>query len=126
MTHDDDRFPIVLSNDYGIRPAGRKDECFYCHQKVGTKHKAECVMVLKKIKAKYIFEIELEVPYFWNADMFEFHHNESSWCASNAVSEIQRLYPADGESCPCGVFKAEYVSDVVPGPYSKEQQYDTP
>lgn len=27
--------PIVKKDDTGIRPAGKPDECFYCHSKVG-------------------------------------------------------------------------------------------
>lgn len=71
--------PSVLTNDDGIRPAGEPDECFYCHQKVGTPHREECVCVNKKVKVRAMIEYEVEVPFFWSKEDIEFHRNESSW-----------------------------------------------
>jgi hypothetical protein len=38
-----DNWPLVAPNDDGIRPAGPRDACFYCRQKVGQPHKPDCV-----------------------------------------------------------------------------------
>ena len=101
--------PLVLIDDDGIRPAGNPDKCFYCQQKVGTPHKQECVAVHKKIKAKYTFEIEVEIPFHWSPQDFEFHRNESSWCANNAVRDINELIKNEDAPCLCDKFEAEWI-----------------
>lgn len=102
-------WPLVVVNDDGIRPAGRPDECFYCHQRIGAEHERDCVIVQKKIKARYVFEVELLIPHFWDAETFEFHRNESSWCARNGIGELERAYEED---CPCSQFRAEWIEEV--------------
>lgn len=43
-------WPTVSADDPGIRPAGKPDECFYCHAKVGELHWPECCVVVKDVK----------------------------------------------------------------------------
>lgn len=73
-------FPLVLLNDNGIRLAGKPDECFYCHSKVGEPHKRDCVVIRKRVKMRFIVEIETDEPHSWTKDDIEFHYNNSS-CA---------------------------------------------
>ena len=103
---------LVLQDDDGIRPAGNPDECFYCHQKVGTPHKNDCVILNRKVKVRYTFEIEIEQPHSWDKQQIERHRNNGSWCADNAVSELDN-YPG---SCLCPVFHCEVleIPDVPP------------
>lgn len=35
---------VVRPDDHGIRPAGPRDACFYCHSLVGELHGSECVI----------------------------------------------------------------------------------
>lgn len=107
-------WPIVLENDFGIRPAGEPDTCFYCNQKVGQEHLRDCVTIKKKIKVRYCFEIEIDVPHFWESDNVEFHLNESSWCADNAVGELVEYQEKQEEQgwCMCDSFYGEFIEVV--------------
>jgi len=58
-------FPLVVPGDHGIRPAGKPDECFYCSQRIGVPHKPDCVMVTKRVRVRYSFDIEIDVPHHW-------------------------------------------------------------
>lgn len=110
-------FPTVLPDDDGIRTAGNPDECFYCQSKVGEQHKPDCVCVLKRVKVRYSFEIEVSIPWGWDAQNFEFHRNESSWCANNAIDEIQESIK--GEECLCQGFKAEFIEEISDRPFAR-------
>lgn len=102
---------IVLPNDSGIRPAGDKDKCFYCNQEIGANHKDSCVMLERKIKVRFSFDIETLVPHFWGKEIIESHYNESSWCADNAVDIIvnkQKKLEKENK-CMCCNFKAEVL-----------------
>ena len=112
-------WPIVHERDDGIRPAGRPDECFYCKSKIGSRHAKDCVVVKKKVKIKYIFEIDVDVPHFWTKENIEFHRNESSWCAENALEEISIAANSEGYSCCCHIFEAEYLKDIDTNPQRK-------
>jgi len=112
--------PIVLPDDDGIRPAGKPDECFYCRQKVGTPHKQDCVIPSRKVKVRYSFDIEIEVPWEWDKHMIEFSRGESSWCASNAIEELEK-YESESEGCLCGVFDCEVLEIPDAPPYRKNQ-----
>ena len=109
-------WPLVIEGDAGIRPATRDDGCFYCHQTIGQPHSNDCVVVKKKIRVRYIYELELEVPHFWDKDNFEFHRNEGSWCADNGIRELMEFFGFDDDSyeggCSCSNFQAEYVTTV--------------
>jgi hypothetical protein len=108
---------LVLVNDYGIRTAGNPDECFYCHQKVGTLHKEDCVILQKKVKVRYIFDIEIEVPFSWDKEMIEFHSNEGSWCSDNSIQELKTF--AKEKGCLCEYHKCEVLEMKVQEPYRK-------
>jgi hypothetical protein len=58
-------------------------------------------------------EYPVEVPADWDSHMIEFHRNDSSWCASNALNELEELYGCENfDSCMCnGSTKFEYVRE---------------
>ena len=104
-------WPIVVPDDDGIRPAGRPDECFYCKAKVGDPHGPRCVIVEKLVRLRYIIEVDVRVPHCWTTEDIEGHRNESSWCADNAIDDIEAHIRADAtDDCLCPRFKAEVVT----------------
>lgn len=125
----DATWPIVTLDDDGIRPGGPADACFYCRARVGEPHGRECVSVDKKVRVRYIFEIEIAVPHFWTAHDVEFHRNDSSWCADNAIDDLEE---ASGEKTPvgavgvtgpclCNRFRAEFIEVVADTPICKNR-----
>ena len=108
--------------DYGPRPAGKPDECFYCQRKVGDDHAEGCVMRKKAIVMRYSYEVTVLVPEDWDDHDAEFHRNESSSCADNTLDDLsKRLSVAVENSSPCwcGDFKAKYLRDAEPGDFQK-------
>lgn len=94
---------MVTSDDEGIRPAGADDECFYCHQKVGQRHKMDCVMLTKKGRIRLTIELPLEAAQSFDAHTIEFMYTKGSWCHSNLTAWIDKV--TDSEGC-CGFIKA--------------------
>lgn len=107
----------VTPDDDGIRPAGPPDACFYCLQPVGGLHAAGCVTLQRRVRVRYVIEMEIDVPYCWDAAMIEFHRNDSSWCANNVREDldehVERLR-SQGR-CLCDDFRCE-VLDVPDAP----------
>ncbi|HQR21884.1 MAG TPA: hypothetical protein PKV98_13505 [Burkholderiaceae bacterium] len=90
----DSKFVVTTA---GMRPNSRSEHCFYCGEPVGANHKSNCVLVLRKAKVRMTIEYEIEVPASWGADLVEFQRNGGSWCASNALAELEKLE----DSCGC-------------------------
>ena len=110
-------WPIVLSNDDGIRPAGKPDECFYCRRKIGQEHRDKCIIVQKRVQLKYTFIIERYVPYFWDKKRAEDYFNDGTWCALNSIDDIE-----DQESdCLCDIFECEFL-DIIDNTPKRETQ----
>lgn len=122
MTTDLESWPLVAVNDDGIRPAGRPDECLYCKQRVGEPHLRECVVVTKRVRLRYIIEVDVDEVHAWTPREIEFHRGQSSWCANNALDEIQAQ--ADREGCLCPRFRCEFVG-VVDGTPTRKLTSDT-
>ena len=86
--------------DNGPRPAGPRNECFYCHVKVGTEHKKDCVTRRRTVVIRAIFEYVIEAPESWSSEDIVSHRIDGSWCANNAIGEIAAA--AKMEGCLCG------------------------
>jgi hypothetical protein len=126
-------WPAVTPDDNGIRPAGEKDECFYCHSKVGQKHGAECVCVKQRVWYRVLSEgrevgtYNTYDPYHWDFTNCEFHKNDSTWCADNAVEDIEwsdgeirkEAYRRDAadDVCCCDLLSFEFGGVVDAGPF---------
>ena len=97
----DVHWPVVVADDYGIRPAGPPDACVYCLSKVGAPHGADCVVVSKRVVAivlivrndeeHALLEWHTTTPYSWTAKDFNFSKNDASWCSDNLSDEIDNL-----------------------------------
>ena len=61
-----------------------------------------------------IVEYPIDVPRAWTPEQVEFHRNESSWCADNALTELDALAKTgDDESpCLCDHVRFEYVGEL--------------
>lgn len=99
-------FPVTAK---AMRPASTKKECFYCHQLLGMEHLTTCVLRQKKVTVRAIIMYEVGVPAHWTEDDILFHRNESSWCASNMLRELEKL--EDNGGCLCPHVEYEYISD---------------
>lgn len=128
-------WPRVLPNDNGIRPAGKPNECLYCHSKVGQLHGQKCGCVEKLVRYDVLSDgvevgtFERYDPHDWDKHNCEFHKNESSWCANNAKDEIKWLdtpfaqkvkqyacsLPED--KCCCGTLEFRFSAVVDGGPF---------
>ena len=100
----DSAWPLVDARDDGIRPAGKPDACFYCGQRVGTPHGAECCVVTKQVALRIIGPDgtpigvwSTGVPYSHSAESIEFRHNESTWCADNLFDHTAQIEWADAD-----------------------------
>lgn len=80
-------------------------DCVYCSAKEGEEHKKGCVMRKKKVKVKFSFIRELEVPEDWDDDQIKFfHEGQGCYCASNLFAEIADEINND---CMCGKLKVK-------------------
>lgn len=97
--------PVTKEN--GPRPAGKPDECFYCHSKIGEQHKPECVCRRKTVRIRLSIEFDHDTVESWDREAIDFHLNESSYCLSNLMTEIEEDARAAG--CLCRIAVAEVM-----------------
>ncbi|MEX5630913.1 hypothetical protein, partial [Pseudomonas marginalis] len=90
--------------------AGLPDECSWCKQKIGEEHLFECVTQTHKVKVRYIFEIEIDMPVSFTKENIEYNRNDGTWCADNAIDELKK---ASENNCLCSVFKAEVIDKKI-------------
>ena len=107
-------WPLVASDDDGIRPAGPPDRCFYCGGPVGQPHAPDCVCVKKRVRLRYSFILDVDVPHGWDEDQILFHRNDSSWCADNALYELEASTGDDACLCPRFECFFESIADDTP------------
>jgi hypothetical protein len=88
---------------------GRKspDCCFYCKRLVGEQHVDDCVMRDRSVMVRVTVDLCMTYPQSFTAEDIEFHLNESSYCCSNIIDDLQRI------SCICGHTKMEYLGEAT-------------
>jgi hypothetical protein len=106
-------WPLVATNDDGIRPAGEPDQCFYCQERVGSEHKRDCVIVTKKVRVRFTVELDVDIPHCWDRGLVEFQYNDSKWCARNLADLI------DENGCICDTTNCEFIRVVDDTPVRK-------
>ena len=52
----------------------------------------------------------MDFPSDWDDDMIEFHLNESSWCCSNLISELEKYDEKNG--CICSICEAKVIEEI--------------
>lgn len=105
--------------EFGIRPAGSPDHCFYCGVERGGVHKPECVIRKRTVVVQMTIEYVVAVPEFWTPEQLEFHRNEGTWCALNGLAEIDNLHERTGD-CFCGRTTYKYLREATAEDESKD------
>ena len=101
-----------IVTEAAMRPASPYRGCFYCRQPIGEGHKSTCVLLNKKVKIRMTVEYEVDMPSHWDKGRVEFHRNEGTWCANNAIGELEELFDRDDrQECMCSSFKVGYLSE---------------
>ena len=101
-----------IVGEYGVRPAGKPNECFYCHAKVGEEHKEDCVIRCRTVNVDFTIHTVMCVPECWDENDINFKFNESSWCVSNLIKDIVRR-EEDFDKCPCFITEAKYIGEAT-------------
>lgn len=112
-----EKFPVTKC---AMRPASKKEECFYCKQPLRSLHKDDCVLVRKKVRVRMTVEYEIAVPASWELERVNYQRNESSWCATNALDELQDLSESRENGCLCDNIHFEALEDL-PGKFLQEE-----
>jgi hypothetical protein len=81
---------VKVTAENGPRPAGKLDECFYCHQPIGAPHLGDCVCRERTVVVEVSVEILMKVPAFWGSSDISFSLNEGSRCADNSIGLIEQ------------------------------------
>lgn len=98
--------------EYGIRPAGDPDKCFYCGESRGGTHKEDCVIRERTIVVKMSIEYTIAIPEFWTKEQLEFHRNQGTWCSDNGLLEIDNFLERTND-CGCGRCEWEYIREAT-------------
>ena len=77
-------------------------------------------MADRQIKTiQWTINLPMDFPSDWDDDMIEFHLNESSWCCSNLISELEKYDEKNG--CICGICEAK-VAEKTESLISEEKK----
>ena len=83
-------------------------KCCACDQAIGSEHCEDCVTRTRTVVLRYSFDVVVEVCESWDSDLIEAQRN-GSWCADNAVEELDLLK----HGCWCSGFYAKYVREAT-------------
>ncbi len=117
------RHSFIVTKDFGPRPAGPPNECFYCHARIGEEHKkatgdvAGCVLRERSVVVRFQVEVVMTMPEDWDAHMIEFNLNESSRCVDNTLAIIDKQNrlsePDETRGCLCGKGSHVFVREAT-------------
>ena len=107
----------VRSN--AVRPARPDGTCLYCRQPLGGVHLPSCVLREKTVVIRSVVQWVTTVPEDWDISNVEFHLNESSSCANNIITYLNRWTTNMEQDCMCGRISSEFVRDAT-----KEDEVD--
>lgn len=102
--------PWIVGPEHEM-PARRDGTCFWCQTIIGMEHRPDCVVRKRTVIVELKFTVVKEVPEDWTKQDIEFHMNDSSWCASNAISALERKY-GGMSPCACNVFEGTYLGEA--------------
>lgn len=98
--------------EYSVRPFGKEGECFYCHTQLGEQHKEDCLIRARTVNVDFTIHMVMQVPEYWDESDINFKFNDSSWCASNILNELQQREEETGR-CICLITDAKYVGEAT-------------
>lgn len=104
-----------------LRPEGG---CGYCPAKLGEAHAPECVCRCRTVVMRFTVDLVRRVPEHWTPEQINFHANESSWCADNAIREMAESVDRrkeKGLGCFCPTAQGAYVREATD---EDERQFD--
>jgi len=102
-----DNFPVTQE---AVRPVGEPDKCYLCGVPLEEQHKQGCVFRERTVIIELKCNLLVSVPEDWDAQMVEFHFNESSYCTSNLIGELQLLDKRTG--CICPFSEVSFISEA--------------
>ena len=106
--------PLVAADDYGIRPNGAQDQCFYCQRGVGKRHRLGCVAVEREVYVQLHYQgesyrVPTILPASWDREQVLHFLEESTFCLSNLRTRVLNsddvgIGPklATAKTCLCG------------------------
>lgn len=92
------------------RPARMDGTCFYCRKKIGTKHKAGCVIRSRTVVLNFSVIMIEEVPVDWTPKQIEDSYNEGGWCGTNLVERLENLREKHG--CLCNRVSVDFFKEA--------------
>jgi len=106
----------MIRNSYpvtkdAIHPMGEPNMCFYCGAAIGEQHKPNCVMREKTIIIEFKCNLLVSVPEFWDKQLIEFSFNESSYCRSTLIEELQSL--DERVNCICPFSEVAFIREAT-------------
>ena len=111
--------------EFGIRPAGKPTECFYCNEPKGGTHKPDCVIRERTVVVEVTIQMVVSKPENWSPDEIEFHFNESSSCLSNPVEQLVDLNERmiEAGDCLCGMIDVKYLREATASDENKQKLF---
>ena len=97
----------LITPENGPRPAGKPNQCFYCGNLLGEKHKEDCVCRERTVVLKATITFVKRIPERWDEDTIQFFYNEGSWCAVNLLDDW------GDKRCLCNYATVEYVKEAT-------------
>lgn len=98
----------LVNGDYG------NEKCRYCQIPLGQEHKQDCVARRRTIVIEFAVQMVVAVPEDWNQELIEFGFNDSSSCADNIFSNLERLVKRHGgDLCLCPQHKTRYLREAT-------------
>ena len=86
--------------------------CIWCKSILGEIHEPSCVVRQRSVIIKIEIVMERMVPESFSPGGIEFHMNDSSWCASNIIDELQAMFGTN-ERCLCNHFEGTYIREAT-------------
>jgi hypothetical protein len=79
-----------LVADYGIRPAGPPDRCFYCEVPQGQEHAEGCVMRRRTVLVGFTVALVIEVPEHWSEGEIEYYYGDSEKSGPALLDDLEQ------------------------------------
>jgi len=98
--------------DFGVRPAGLPDRCFYCGELIGGQHKDDCVILQRSVVVEVKVTMVRMVPASWTQEQIDFHLGNT--CSDNLIRDAEQLrLRNDAVGCTCGMVEATYIREAT-------------